>query len=118
MTERDLNDLDKRINQLVTMHRKASATGAKSQPSAANADAKSQVSRRSVPRSMTSAQDLNLVPLDVDKQIITANHCKVIGMTSAEWNNQVQKNVAQWQASTREKQQLLHQQREQMRSEL
>lgn len=39
-------------------------------------------------------------------------------MTSSEWHDQVQKNVAQWQASTREKQQLLHHQREQMRSEL
>jgi len=59
-----------------------------------------------------------MVEVDPDAQIITANHGKVIGMTSAEWNNQVQANVSQWISANQEKQRLVQCQRDQMRSEL
>lgn len=114
VSERDLNELDKRINNIVSSSRKSAK--AASQPS--QADAKSIASRaqRSVARSNTETG--SLMAVDCDQQIISANHGKVIGMTSAEWNNQVQRNHNQWIAANREKQHLLMAQREQMRSEL
>ena len=43
---------------------------------------------------------------------------KVIGMTDAEWTQQVNNNVARWSREEREKAQRLKNQRDQMRSEL
>jgi len=77
-----LNELDKKISKLVSSQRKGVQT------TASNAEAKSVYSsvanRRSVAPS--NAASSKFMEVDPDAQIITANHGKVIGMTSAEWN--------------------------------
>ena len=100
MTERDLNELDKRINAIVSAHRKQGSK-APSQMSAPQGDARSQYSsaKRSVARSSTHSGQM----IDCDQQIVTANQGKVIGMTSAEWNQQVQKNYSKWVHEEKEK---------------
>lgn len=117
VTERDLNNLDRGINALVQASRggqklPSPAQAAPSIKSAAE-DVRSQVSKKSFARSRSEVSYL-----DVDQQIITGNQGKVIGMTSAEWNDTVQKNVVQWTSQMRDKAQRLQIQREQMRSEL
>lgn len=83
VSERDLNELDKKISTIVSFTRKG--TGPQSTYDAKSVKS-SVVNRRSVAgRSHASS----FVEVDPDAQIITANHGKVIGMTSAEWNNQV-----------------------------
>lgn len=72
-------------------------------------DVRSQVSQaRSVAASSRRGGFPEMGPGDIDQHIVNSNHGKVIGMTSAQWSEQVAKNVNDWQQQTREKAQLLH----------
>jgi len=73
-----LNELDKRINSIVSATRKAS-TGAKS----IGNDGRSQYSTAAKSVARSRAAPDSMMHVDVDDQIIQANHGKVIGMTSA-----------------------------------
>lgn len=77
VTERDLNELDKKISAIVAGCRK---TDSKAQ-SQASQDARSSYSKKSFAPSK-SASD-GMMNFDPDQQIITANQGKVIGMTSS-----------------------------------
>ena len=89
VTERDLNDLDKHISAKVASYRgeKQYKTSSK----AAQEDAQSTYSKLSHAQRSKSS-DLSNTLIDVDAQIRAGNQGKVIGMTSAEWNQTVQKN--------------------------
>ena len=86
VTERDLNDLDKHISAKVASYR--SDKQHKPSSKAAKEDIQSTYSKTSHSYS-SKTSDVSNVLIDVDAQIRAGNQGKVIGMTSAEWNQTV-----------------------------
>lgn len=115
--ERELNEVDRLIAQAVKSARGAEEVA---QPRAApvDDDVKSSVSKAPSAVSRSKSQASSAIMLNPDQQIRMGMQGKVIGMTDAEWTNQVNRNVERWANEEREKAQRLKEQRQQMRAEL
>ena len=116
VTERDLNELDKKISALVTSARGAAQASDKSHQACKDDTRSVKSVAPSVAKSVASSKKQGV--FDIDEQIRRQTQGKDFGMTNAEWNETVQNQYKDYVSQERVKQERLAVQREEMKKEL